>query len=75
MSYPKLIREQFSLGPGDAMDMDTSSDAIILRPARSTNPLVKEHGIWVYRTGRPAAVAIEDILDEVREQRSRSLRP
>jgi len=60
---PKPVREELHLEPGDALQMDTTGEHITLRPVRGTGPLAKEHGVWVFRTGRPlSASATEDLL-------------
>jgi AbrB family looped-hinge helix DNA binding protein len=67
---PKPLRDEFQLGPGDALELQSSSEQITLRPVRGTMPLQKEHGIWVYRTGNPLPEAvIETALREVRAER------
>jgi hypothetical protein len=45
----------------------------MLRPLRSTAPLQKEEGIWVFRTGKPIAAAVtNDLLEDIRTGRDRS---
>jgi len=70
---PKPLRDELGLAPGDALEVDASGERITLRPARATAPLVKERGVWVYRTGQrlPASV-VNDTIREVREERHRA---
>ncbi len=67
---PKTLREELHLEPGDSLEVDSGGDQITLRPVRGTGPLMKEQGVWVFRTGQPlAASATDDTLQRVREER------
>ena len=67
---PKPLREQLHLEPGDALEMETAGEQIILRPVRGSSPLRKEHGVWVFHAGQPlSASATEEMLREIREER------
>jgi AbrB family looped-hinge helix DNA binding protein len=69
---PKGLRDELHLQPGDELDLETAGEQITLRPVRNTPPLVKEKGVWVFRTGEPLpASAAEDTLRAVREERDR----
>jgi len=48
---PELLRNELDLQPGDALELDSAGDQITLRPLRSADRLVKEHGVWVIGTG------------------------
>jgi AbrB family looped-hinge helix DNA binding protein len=50
---PKRVRDQLHLSPGDTFDLTVQGDDVTLRPRRSSSPLQKERGIWVFRTGEP----------------------
>jgi AbrB family looped-hinge helix DNA binding protein len=52
---PKAVREELHLESGDSLEMESAGESITLRPVRGTGPLVlvKEHGVWVFRTGQP----------------------
>lgn len=67
---PKPLREELHLEPGDALEMETAGESITLRPVRGTGPLIKEHGVWVFRTGQPlSAIATDEVLREIRDER------
>ncbi len=67
---PKTLREELHLEPGDSLEVESGGDQITLRPVRGTGPLMKEQGVWVFRTGQPlAASATDDTLQRVREER------
>ena len=69
---PKPLREELHLGPGDRLQLETEGEKMTLRPVRTTAPLRKERGVWVYRTGFPlSAAATDHVLRETREERVR----
>jgi AbrB family looped-hinge helix DNA binding protein len=67
---PKPLREELHLEPGDSLEMESLGEQIILRPARGTGPLTKEHGVWVFHSDEPlTASATDDMLQQIREER------
>lgn len=66
---PKPLRDALGLGPGDSLIAEGTDQQITLRPAHEISPMRKEHGHWVYRTGRPLKISIVDLIDKVREER------
>ena len=71
---PKLLRDELHLAAGDSLQLESSGDAITLRPVQETAPLQKEQGFWVYRTGRSLKdLSIQDWIDKGREERSRGI--
>ena len=71
---PKPLRDKLHLSAGDSLRLESSDDAITLRPIQETAPLRKEHGFWVYRTGRPLdQLSITGWIDKDRETRGRGL--
>ena len=69
---PKPLRDELDLSPGDSLELESVGERITLRPIRMTAPLVKEQGVWVFRTGQPlAAAVVDDVLSQVREDRDR----
>ncbi len=69
---PKALREELELQPGDALQLESEGERILLRPVRGTMPLQKEGGIWVFRTGKPLrASTTGKVLDEIRNERDR----
>ena len=69
---PKPMRDELQLGPGDALEIESSEGQIVLRPVRGNTPLRKKHGIWVFRAGAPlSASTVAATLREVREGRDR----
>lgn len=73
---PKLLRDRLRLEPGDTLEIDADSagDQITLRPVRADAPLLKEQGIWVYRTGVPLTnLSILQEIDRARTERIEDL--
>lgn len=71
---PKRLRDALHLTAGDRLQLESSGDAITLRPIQETAPLQKEHGFWVYRTGHPLKdLSIVDWIDKDREERNRRI--
>ncbi len=67
---PKPMRDELQLGPGDALELETSGDKITLWPLRDNVSLRKKHGVWVYRVGEPLPEAvIQETLGDVQRER------
>lgn len=50
--------------------MDTAGEQITLPPLGGAGPLMKEHGVWAFRTGQAlAAAATDEALRQIREER------
>jgi len=69
---PKPMREELQLGPGDSLELESSEDQIVLRPARGHGRMYKEHGMWLFDSGEPLTVeAVSKTIRRVREERDR----
>jgi AbrB family looped-hinge helix DNA binding protein len=70
---PKALRDELQLSPGDTLEVESAGEQVTLRLSRTTTPLKKERGVWVYRTGQrlPASV-VDDTLRQIREERHRA---
>ena len=69
---PKTLRDQLHLSPGDTLDLSVEGEQMTLRPRRTTPPLHKERGVWVFRTSEPlTAQETHDAVTGIREQRTR----
>jgi AbrB family looped-hinge helix DNA binding protein len=67
---PKPLRQELRLEPGDSLDLESAGEQITLRPVRGTGPLIKEQGVWVFRTGQPlSATTTAEVLRQIREER------
>jgi AbrB family looped-hinge helix DNA binding protein len=70
---PKPLRDELRLAPGDTLELVRDGDKIIISPAQSQSTLQKEHGVWVYRSGRPADASLPELINKDREDRIREL--
>jgi AbrB family transcriptional regulator (stage V sporulation protein T) len=64
---PKAVRDELRLEAGDILELESSNDKIILRPAQADGQLVKEHGVWVFRSDEP-------LTEEIVKETSRKIR-
>ncbi len=69
---PKKLRDELRLSPGDTLDLSVQGEEVTLRPCRSSSPLQKKQGVWVFRTGEPmTGDETAEALRNIREQRDR----
>ena len=69
---PKPLREELQLSPGDSLEVESSEERIVLRPARGRGQMKKEGGVWVFDSGQAlSAEAVRKTMRKVRDQRSR----
>lgn len=69
---PKSLRDELCLSPGDTLDLSVKGDEVTLRPRRSVNPLQKERGVWVFRTGKTLTEnETRETLQRIRAERQR----
>ena len=69
---PKSLRDELQLSPGDTLDLTVQGEEVTLRPRRSSTPMQKKDGIWVFSTGKPmASDETAEALRQLRAQRDR----
>jgi AbrB family looped-hinge helix DNA binding protein len=69
---PKPVRDALQIAPGDSLELESSEDQIILRPARGTGRMYKKDGMWVFDSGEPlSAEVVNRTLRQVRVERDR----
>jgi AbrB family looped-hinge helix DNA binding protein len=69
---PKTLRDELHLEPGDTLELESEGEKMLLRPMRTTSPLKKERGVWVFRTGKKlSATDTGKALRDIRQQRDR----
>ena len=68
---PKELRDELHLKAGDELEIDTSDEAIHLRPRKTKSRLVRENGMWVIDTGGPVLTTemVRDIIEQGRRER------
>jgi len=71
---PKPVRDELQLGPGDSLELESSEEAIVLRPARGKARMYKKHGVWVLHGGAPLAPdVVEKTIQRVRREREQQI--
>ena len=69
---PKSLRDELHVSPGDTLDLSVQGDEVTLRPRRSSSPLQKKQGVWVFSAGKPmASDETAAALRSVRDRRDR----
>ncbi len=54
------------------LELESQGERMLLRPIRTTSPLRKERGVWVFRSGKKLSTADTDkVLRDIRQQRER----
>jgi AbrB family looped-hinge helix DNA binding protein len=67
---PKQVRDELQLAPGDVMEVASTGEEITLRPLRQSDPLRKEHGVWIFRAEKPLSHAcVERVRKRNRAER------
>ena len=69
---PKPVRDSLQISPGDSLELESSEDQIILRPARGQGRMYKKQGMWVFDSGQPlTADVVAQTIRRVRAERDR----
>jgi len=71
---PKPVREELQLAPGDSLELESSEDQIVLRPARGRGRMYKKQGVWVFNSGVPLTLdVVNKTVRRVRRERERQI--
>jgi|SRR5580704_5561992 AbrB family looped-hinge helix DNA binding protein len=71
---PKPVREELQLAPGDSLELESSEDRIVLRPARGNGRMYKKQGVWVFHSGAPVTQdMVNKTVRRVRRERDRQI--
>jgi AbrB family looped-hinge helix DNA binding protein len=71
---PKAVRDALQIAPGDSLELESSEDHIVLRPARGKVRVYKKQGVWVLHGDAPlSAGAVEETIRKVRRERERAI--
>ena len=68
---PKPLRERFHLAPGSELEIEPTSDGIIIRQADRGQALVHREGVLVHHGPRQAELDIAAFVRQERESRAR----
>ncbi len=66
---PKNLRDDLGLKPGDSLEVSAVDHELTLRPVREATPLVREMGVWVYRSGAVVREPVDELINRSRESR------
>jgi len=70
---PKPVRDELELAAGDSLEMESTEDAIVLRPVRRDVGLRKKQGIWVLDVDEPLSLeTVNRTTHDTRRERERS---
>jgi len=69
---PKSVRDELHLSAGDTFDISVEGEQVSLRPRRSSSPMHKKDGIWVFTSGKPLSQEeADEALRKTRADRDR----
>ena len=66
---PKSLREQFHLTPGSEIEIESTADGVIIRPADRDAVLVDRAGVLVHCGPQKAGIDIAAFVGQERESR------
>ncbi len=74
---PKPVRDELQLSAGDALELESFGDHIVLKPTRGNVGMRQQDGLWTFRTGAPiSAESVDATIRGIREERTQmSLHP
>jgi AbrB family looped-hinge helix DNA binding protein len=71
---PKPVRDALQVSAGDTLELESSEDLILLRPARGKARIFKKHGMLVLHSDAPVpSNAVEATIRRVRRERERAI--
>jgi AbrB family looped-hinge helix DNA binding protein len=71
---PKPVRDALQISPGDSLELESSEDCIVLRPAQGRGRVYKKDGAWVFHGGAPLSPnVVEETTRRVRRERERAI--
>ena len=71
---PKSLRDQFHLTPGSELEIEPTSDGVIIRPADRGPALVNRDGVLVHHGPQATDLDIATFVRQERESRARNVR-
>ena len=67
---PKPVRDALQISPGDALELESSEDHIVLRPAPGKGRVYKKQGMWVFNSGSSVPLSAEVVNKTIRRVRA-----
>lgn len=71
---PKSLRDQFHLAPGSELEIEPTSDGVIIRPVDRGPALVNREGVLVHHGPQTTDLDITAFVRQERESRARQVR-
>lgn len=71
---PKPVREALQINPGDSLELESSDDHIILRPALTRGRIFKKQGVWVFDSGSKVPISADVVNKTIRRVRAERYR-
>ena len=71
---PKSLRDQFHLAPGSELEIEPTSDGVIIRPADRGPALVNHDGVLVHHGQQTTDLDIAAFMRRERESQTRNVR-
>jgi AbrB family looped-hinge helix DNA binding protein len=68
---PKSLRDQFHLVPGSELEIESTADGVIIRPADRGPALVSQGGVLVHHGPQKADIDIAAFVRQERESQAR----
>jgi AbrB family looped-hinge helix DNA binding protein len=67
---PKPVRDALQISPGESLELESSEDHIVLRPAPSKGRVYKKQGMWVFDSGSDVPLTVEVVNQTIRRVRA-----
>jgi len=68
---PKRVRDKLQLSPGDSLELESSTERIVLRPVQGHGRIYRTQGVWVFNSGEPLeADVVNKTIQRVRRERN-----
>lgn len=70
---PKNVRDRFRLKAGSRLELEESSEGILLKPAEQSPSMVLRDGVWVHLGTLPEGLDWNKLVDHDREERIKDI--
>jgi AbrB family looped-hinge helix DNA binding protein len=71
---PKALRERLGFKPDSELEAIEQTDGVLLKKAQARPSMIKVDGLWVHQGVPQPAANWERVLEDVREERTESVR-
>jgi len=70
---PKVLRERFGFQPDSELEVLELPDGVLIKKAKERPAMIKVDGLWVHQGSAQPGTNWEHVLEEVREERAKSV--